>query len=443
MGVSNWRGIRLVAGAAAVALTVAACGGGGSGGGAPGQGGGGGGGIIVGTTDDVPTLDPAECYTYGCSWILNNVGNTLVTYKPGETSPSPDLAASKPKISEDGKTYTYTLKEGVTFHDGSKMTSEDVKFSLNRARWINHPDGASFLLNGIDTIETPDPQTVVIKLKGPDITFASKLAYPVATILPSDGAYKSPPGPLAEDAPQAEKDSFLNQAFVGTGPYTLGEFRQNESILLNAYKDYFGEPARNDKVLMSFFAESAQLQAALQSGDIDVAFRHLTPEQRGSLKGNQNIKVIEGKGASIRYIVFNIAPSHPTISNVAVRKAIASAIDRERISKNVMGGAVEPLFSMVPPLFDKANIPAFKDAYANAKPNQFITAPVTIDLWHESSGHYGQTETALAQEIARMLEETGMFTVNVKNAEWAQYSDNNAPAATSPYPVYLLGWYPD
>ncbi|WP_116051207.1 ABC transporter substrate-binding protein [Amycolatopsis palatopharyngis] len=429
-----------IAGTAAITMVLSACGGdGGQGGG----GDGGGGGIIIGTNDDVPSLDPAECYSYMCGTIIDNVGATLVSYKPGETDPSPDLAAAEPEISEDEKTYTFKLRQGVKFHDGSDLTSEDVKFSLNRARWIAHPDGASFLLGGIDSIETPDPQTVVITLAEPDITFGAKLAYNVATIVPSDGAFKSPEGPLPEDAPQEEKDSFLNQELIAAGPYTLEEFRQNESIELSKFADYFGEPSKNDQVLVRFFAESSQMQAALQSGDIDVAFRELTPEQRESLQNSEDIKTVEGKGASIRYMVFNIDPKNKVISEKSVRQAIAATIDRQRLVDNVLAGGAEPLYSMVPPLFEDANVPAFKDFYEGKNASDFLDEPVSIDLWHESSGHYGDTETALAQEIGRMLEESGMFKVNVQNAEWAQYSDNNAPAATSPYPTYLLGWYPD
>jgi peptide/nickel transport system substrate-binding protein len=445
MGVTSRRRTTLVAAAAVVGMTVAACGGGGGAGGESGQGGAGGeggGDIIIGTTDDVPSLDPANCYSYMCSTVIDNIGSTLMDYNPGESTPSPELAAAEPEISEDGLTYTFTLREGVTFHDGSELTSEDVKFSLNRANWINHPDGAGFLLAAIETIETPDPLTVVITLSEPDITFSAKLAYAVATILPSDGEYTSPDQPLADDAPQEQKDGFLNQNLVASGPYVLEEWRQNESIQLNKFADFYGEPARNDRVLLSFYAEGAQLQAALQNDEIDVAFRHLTPEQRKTLQGDENVQVVEGEGASIRYMVINIAESHPVVSNVEVRRAMAAAIDRERIVQNVLAGGAEPLYSMIPPLFD-ANVPAFQQAYQDQTAEALLAQPVTIDLWHESSGHYGQTETALAQEIGRMLEESGMFTVNVQNAEWAQFSDNNAPAATSPYPAYLLGWYPD
>src|SRR5699024_3819684 len=269
-----------IAGAAAMTLVLSACAGSGSGGGGED-------GVIFGTTDSVKTLDPAQCYDYYCSTILDNVGATLVSYAPGETETSPQLAAEEPEVSDDGKTYTFKLREDVTFQNGSKLTSEDVKFSLNRARWINHPDGASFLLDGIKKIETPDEHTVVITLQERDVTFTSKLAYNVATILPSD-EYKSPDGEISSDAPADKYNKFLSNELVSAGPYTLEDYRQDESIKLKAFDDYFGDAPKNDKVRVQFYAKPAQLMNSLQSGDVDVAFRSLNPQQRESLRNDDN-----------------------------------------------------------------------------------------------------------------------------------------------------------
>lgn len=420
-----------IAVAGALAMVLAACGGG------SGSAGGGEENIVVGTTDTVNTLDPAKCYNYYCSNVMQNAGGTLVTYPSGSSQLTPQLAAEMPEISEDGTTYTFKLREGVTFTDGSKMTSEDVKFSLDRARWMNHPEGAGFLLEGIESIETPDKYTVVINLSAPDITFTSKLAYTVATVLPSD-AYPSPSKPLKDGLPPEKYEEYVKEKFVGTGPYKIEEFREGQSITLSAYENYYGEPPKNDNVLVQFYGESAQMQAALQSGEIDVAFRALTPEQRKSLQGS-DIKTIKGEGASIRYIVFN-TKMEPT-SNADVRRAVSAAIDRERIINEVLGGAGEPLYSMVPPVFE-ANEPSFEKQYANKKPSDFVNGKVDLTLWY-SLGHYGDTEPALAQIIGRMLEESGSFNVTLKSAEWAQFSANAYPGKSGQYPAFLLGWYPD
>ncbi|MFB9726713.1 ABC transporter substrate-binding protein [Haloechinothrix salitolerans] len=426
-----------VAGAAALTMVLSACqSDGGQGGGGDG---GEGGDIIIGTTDSVPTLDPAKCYSYYCGTIIDNIGSTLVSYKPGETTPSPDLAAEEPEISEDGLTYTFTLREGVTFHDGSELTSEDVKFSLERALNINHPEGAAFLLEGIDSVEAPDPLTVEITLKEPDITFGSKLAYNVATILPSDGEYTAPDEKLPDDSTDDTYEKYVNENLVSTGPYTLEDNRQGESIELAAFGDYFGDAPKNSRVLVSFFDKSAQMVTALKSGEIDVAFRDLTPEQRTSLENDDSINTIQGEGASIRYMVFNTRLE--PFDDPDVRKAFAAAIDRDRIIDEVLGGAGEPLYSMVPPSFD-ANVPAFDEQYSDKEPSDFIDGKVELDLWY-STDHYGPTEPPLAETLTRMLEESGSFEVNQKSSEWAQYTSNMAPGPTGQYPAFLLGWYPD
>lgn len=396
-------------------------------------------GIIVGTTDTVQTLDPAKCYSFYCSNVYNNTGQTLVSYPPGSAQIAPELAKSMPEISDDGLTYTFELRENVTFHDGSKMTSEDVKFSLNRSRWINHPEGAGFLLAGIESIETPDDYTVVIHLKSPDVTFASKLAYTVATILPSD-AYPSPDGPIPNDADTATFEKYIQEEFIGTGPYRIADFRENQSLLLESFDNYWGEPPKNDKVLLRFFAKSSQMQVALRSGEIDVAFRHLTPEQRESLADNPDVKTIEGSGATIRYMVFNphVAPA----GRKEVRQAIAAEVDRERIIENVLAGAAAPLYSMVPPAFGEAHVPAFKTMYGDKSASDYLDEPVDITLWY-SRGHYADTEPAFAQTLQRTLEESGLFNVTLQSAEWAEYTANAWPGESGQYAAHLLGWYPD
>src|SRR5699024_4252769 len=122
--------------------------------------------------------------------------------------------------------------------------------------------------------------------------------------------------------------------------------KPDESIQLTAFDDYFGAAPKNDRVLVEFYAESAQMVAALQSGEIDVAFRELTPEQRTSLENDDQVKVIEGEGASIRYLVLN--PNLEPFDDPEVGKAIAAAIDRDRIVEDVLNGAGEPLYSMIP-----------------------------------------------------------------------------------------------
>ncbi|MDA3920201.1 MAG: ABC transporter substrate-binding protein [Salinisphaera sp.] len=398
-----------------------------------------GGNIIIGTTDTVHTVDPARCYDFYCANILHNVGQTLVSYPPGSSKIAPELVKSMPGISKDGLTYTFKLRQGIKFQNGSKLTSKDVKFSLDRALWINDPEGAGFLLADMKQIDTPDPTTVVIHLKTPDVSFVSKLAYTVATILPSD-VYTSPNKPIPNDAKPGTYRKFERETFVGSGPYKIANFTKDQSMLLTTWKGYSGNKPSNDKVLVRFYAKSSQMLVALKSGEIDVAFRSFTPAQTKSLENSSEINEFKGKGASIRYLVFN--PNLEPSKSLKVRRAVAAAMDRDRIVKNVLDGAAEPLYSMVPPAFGKASVPAFNTRYGGKKASDYIDHKVKLTLWY-SRGHYGDTETAFAQTVKRELEETNLFNVTLKSAEWAQFTASAYPASTGQYAAFLMGWYPD
>lgn len=396
----------------------------------------GGGDLIVGTTDTVNSIDPAKVYDYYSSNILFNVGETLVGFQPGETEVSPLLAEELPEVSEDGLTYTFTLREGVTFHDGSELDSEDVVFSLQRAIDINHPEGAAFLIAGIESIEAPDPLTVEITLAEPNITFLSRLAYSVGTILPSDGDYTAPDAAQSEGA---DFEEFVNEdTLIGSGPYVFGEFREGESITLEANPDYWGDPPANERVLVQFFEEGSQLRLALENGEVDIAYRDLSPDDRTDLEETEGIQVIEGQGASIRYVVLDSEAA--PFDRPEVRQAFAAAVDRERIITDVLADAGEPLYSMIPTGFPEYQ--PYLQEYEDQDPLELVGGePVDVTLTYVID-RYGDTEPSIAQVIERSLEESGAFNVELQQLEYAQFSEQ-AFTPENPYPAYLLAWYPD
>ncbi|MPZ74236.1 MAG: hypothetical protein GEU74_13575, partial [Nitriliruptorales bacterium] len=177
--------VRMLALLALLALLAAACGGGttGSGGGTDeatdgatdgategsteGAGGASDEVLVVGTVEKPSTIDPAKVYELMASNLLYNVADTLVQLEPGTGEVIAGVAQDW-EVSDDATQYTFTLREGVKFHDGSDLTSEDVKWSLERALNINHPDSATFLLSAIESIETPDDTTVEITITEPN-----------------------------------------------------------------------------------------------------------------------------------------------------------------------------------------------------------------------------------------------------------------------------------
>jgi peptide/nickel transport system substrate-binding protein len=448
----------------AVLLAAAACGGGGGGGGGGSSDGkGAAGSIVIGTTESLQnSFDPAQAYDYLGSQIAFNAAETLVTYAPEASEPKPLLAAAMPDMSPDGLTYSFILRAGVKFHDGTPFNAAAVKFSLERARDFGAKDSesAGFLLSGIRSISTPSDDKVVISLAQPNSTFLSRLAYSVASIV-SPAAYKDNVLAGNEDGPGVTT-RYKTDTIVGTGPYKVTAYKEKESIDLEANPDYWGPAPKTKRIRMRLLDKSSALKLALQNNEVDVAFRTLQPDENNFFKDRPGFKLIEGKGSGIRYLVINV--NTKPWDDLNMRRALAAAIDRQKIVTDVFKGSASPLASIVPPNFETsepkweqlygANAPApttstkggpaptgktLVDKYLSLAGKPAGTVPV--ELWY-SPTHYGDTEAAVAEVIARSLEDTGRFTVKggPRNVEWAEYGKKRKAGEM---PVFLMGWYPD
>jgi peptide/nickel transport system substrate-binding protein len=450
--------VRLAAGTALL-LLAAACGGGDSGG--SGGGGGASRSIVIGTTESLQnSFDPAQAYDYLGSQVAFNAAETLVTYPPDGTEPQPLLAASLPDVSPDGLTYTFVLRAGVKFADGTPFNAAAVKFSLERAKAFGEkdPESAGFLLSGIRNVTAPSDDKVVISLAQPNVTFLSRLAYSVASIV-SPTAYAN--NVLAgNEEGTAVTTKYKADTIVGTGPYRVTAYKERESIDLEANPDYWGTKAKTQRIRMRLFDRSSALKLALEKNEVDIAFRALEPDENNFFKGRPGFKLIEGKGSGIRYLVINVTAK--PWDDVNLRRALAAAVNRKLLSEEVFKGSATPLASMVPPTFDVSE-PKWEQLYGENAPapttssrggpapsgktlvDKYLSlagksgGTVPVDLWF-SPTHYGPTEERVAEVIARSLEETGRFTVRVRNVEWAEYGKKRRAGEM---PVFLMGWYPD
>ena len=392
--------------------------------------------IIHGTTDSVVSLDPAGQYDLGSAQIGYQIYDTLLAVPPQGNDAEPSLAESCDY--EDATTYTCTLRAGATFSDGSELTSEDVAYSLQRNIEINDPNGACSLLIAIadcgkwnpKAVDTPDPTTVTFNLREPDATWPFILTTSAAMIVPDS----YPPDELQPD-----------EQSIGSGHYALTEYRPGEQAVLEANPNYWGDSAANSRVIVQYFDKSSALKLALEQGEVDVGWRTFTPTDVESMRGNEDLNVLTGPGAEIRYMGFNL--NLPPGEEAAVRTAVAMTVDRQAIVDNVYNGTVAPLWSMVPSALD-GHVDAFKDLYGEAPDvdgatkvlsDAGVSTPVPIEVWWTPT-HYGDSSADEYAEIQRALEESGLFTVTLKSTEWDQYSE---AAVTDQYPAYQLGWFPD
>jgi peptide/nickel transport system substrate-binding protein len=406
--------------------------------------------IIVGTTDVVTFLDPAGSYDNGSFAVMNQVFPFLMNSKDGTGEVSPDIATSASFTSPT--TYTVHLKKGLKFANGHALTSSDVKFTFDRQQKINDPNGPAYLLANLKSTSDPNPTTVVFHLiHGNDQTFPQVLSSPVGPIV--DEQVFSP------DKVTPDKTIVKGEAFAGQ--YKITKYDFNQLIQFTANPNYQGllGPAKTKNIDLKYYTSSSNMKLDVQQGNIDVATRALSATDVASLKTNKKVKVVEGPGGEIRYIVFNFntmpygfkTKTPDAKKALAVRQAAADLIDRQAIATQVYKGTYTPLYSFVPngltgattvlkTLYGDGNGGPSLDKAKAALSAAGVTLPVSLDLQYVADGHYGPSSADEYALVKSQLEQGGLFAVNLQSTDYVTYSKDRVKDT---YPAYQLGWFPD
>ncbi len=399
--------------------------------------------IIIGTTDTIASLDPGDAYATRDWELIKNVSEGLLRWKPGTTDMEPGLATDMGTISPDGLTYTFTLKDGIKFGDGTLLDAKMYAAQLNRLLTIGPscPNDVADVLAVpyLKSIEAPDAKTIVFTLKSPVSYFLQILA--TAPYVASD----------PKTFPADKCVLFPTPPIYGVGPWYISSYTQKEQIVLDPNPYYTGDlKPQVDEIIVRDYADPNTMALAVQSGEIDIAWRFLSPEQITSLKSVTGLTVGIINGGAIRYLVINhtMAPT----SDPNVDKAIASAIDRNEIADTVFGGNVSPLFSQIPPGFLGATevfdtmytSPNLDEAKKYLEDSGYSASnPLKIDMWYPPE-HYGASTAAWMELIKKQVEATGEVQVTLHPQEWSTYI--TALTGGKSYPVGVLGWffdYPD
>ncbi|MDF1873256.1 ABC transporter substrate-binding protein [Vannielia sp.] len=278
--------------------------------------------LALGMVLEPPNLDP----TAGAAAAIDEV--VYANIFEGLTRFSPDGAvlpalASSWEVSEDGKTYTFTLHSGVKFHDGTDFDASDVEFSLNRARAEDSTNAQKALFAGIESVEAVDPATVKITLSAPDGALPFKLAWGDAVMVGEESA-----------ADLATKP-------VGTGPFTFTEWVQGDHVTLTRNEGYWGEAPALASATFKFISDPNAAFAAMMAGDVDAFPNFPAPETLAQFESNPQFSVIVGSTEGETILAMNNA--EPPLDNVKVRKAIAHAINRADIIDGAMFGYGTPI----------------------------------------------------------------------------------------------------
>lgn len=386
--------------------------------------------LVIGTTDDIAKLDPADAYSFHDWEVLRNTHEGLMGFVPGGVELEPRLAVDFPEVSEDGLTYTFTVRDDAAYPDGTAVTAQNIADSVNRALTLQgDPYG---LISIIASIEA-DGSSIAFTLNEPFDLF------PVITALP-------PSFPVHSDVYPTDEIQNFPATVQGGGAYQVTEYTVGETLVFEKNPNYYGDAGEFDRVVFVYYEEAAQLDAAIEAGDIDIAHRANSTDQAEALIGNEGYGVLKYSDG-IRYIVFN----HNLVPDAAIRQAIAAAVDRDEIIDRALNGAGTPLYSMIPEGFLGAN-EAFLDTYGFGSADEaraILEAAgysednkLEIDLWYPPNRYAGAGQVIM-EVLKEQVEATGLVSATIQSAEWSTY----IPAATGgEYPIFFLGWffdYPD
>jgi peptide/nickel transport system substrate-binding protein len=399
-----------------------------------------GGTLVFGSGGDATRLDPADV-TDGLSITrTDNIFEGLVQYKPGTTEIEPCLA-ERWEVSEDGLTFTFYLRKGVKFHDGTDFNADAVVYSFKRQFDPNHPFHKygewaywKWMFTSVKDVVKVDDYTVKIILSEPYAPFLSNLAmFTVAIVSPA----------------ACEKygaDFFKNP--VGTGPFKFVEWVKDDHITLEAFEDYWQGRPYLDRIIFRVIPDPSVRLLELEKGSID-AMEYPNPDDLERIKNNPDLMLLEAPGINVGYLAMNMGEDTPgfqkPFGDVRVRRAVNHAINKEAIVKYLYKDTAIVAKNPIPPTMwgyndeiedyeynpDKARELLKEAGYPNGFETTLWAMPV--------SRPYMYDPPKIAEAIQADLEAVGI-KANIYTVEWGTYLQETEAGK---HPMCLLGWTGD
>ena len=353
-----------------------------------------GGELVVGISQDLgDSLDPYQLTAAGTREVLFNIYEGLV--KATATGEYVPAVASDSTVSEDGLTYTFTLREGVRFHNGDTVTAEDVKYSFETCAETTVDSALAAALSAVQTLSA-EGDTVTITLAEPNPDFLSYVG--MVYIVPDDYTEQS-------------------TAPVGTGPFQFVSRSVQENLVMEKFADYWGEPAYLDKVTFKIFEDANALMSALSAESVDLAI-HLTIDQVNTLNA-ETYKTLEGTMNLVQALYLNNAAE--PFNNEKVRQAMCYAVNVDEILQLTSEGHGAKLGTSIYPAFSKYFDESLVDAYPYdvEKAKQLLAEAgyengfsMTITVPSNYTPHMN-----VAQVLVEQLAQVGI-TATIEPVEW-------------------------
>jgi peptide/nickel transport system substrate-binding protein len=408
-----------------------------------------GGTLVIAIPGDLNRTDPSLVDDANSSYVLQQIFEGLVTLKPGSGSEIVGQLADSWEISEDGLTYTFKLKEGVKFQDGTDFNADAAK--VNFERWMNIPQtyvdlGYTYYIDTVITgkiksVEAPDPTTFVINLNAPNSAF-------LVTLTLTPFTFSSP---AALEAGKASDPDFKNNVYaqggppaaVGTGPFKFKEWVPGDHVTLEKNAEYWNAAAGGpylDAITFKPIADTTATLNALQAGDIDMS-QTLAPTDVPAAQADTNLQYFDrGSACNTGVLAFNQA--FKPFDNPKIRQAIGYAINRQAIVDAFFGETGVVLKNWAPPgtvFTTDLAVPEYDVEKAKALIAESGVTDLAFDFWYPSdvSRPYMPDPKGEAEAILQNLTDVG-FAPNPQTAPWnPDYLDAESIGT---YPMWLIGW---
>lgn len=386
--------------------------------------------LVFGRSADASYLDPAMFLDNESAKVIENIFDGLVRYRDDSTLIEPSLATSW-TVSPDGLVFTFALRKGVFFHDGTPFNAQAAQFSLLRKIDPQHPyyrsahDKMDTTLKSVKMVEAVDSFTLRITLKERYAPFLDELARHSSYI-------------VSPTAVRADPKGFGNHP-VGTGPFVFESWRKGDRIILRANPRYFGGAPKISGVVFKVIADGKLRLLELKTGSIQ-AMDAVAPEDRDEVRRSPGLTMDISPGMNIGYLAMN--NDHPPLDNPKVRRAIAHAINRPALIKLAFQGMAAPAASLLPPTMwghsAKVKDYDFNPALAKKLLKQAgLANGFELSLW---TMPVSRPYMAQPEKIARLIQEN-LAAVGIRTRivtyEWTSYLSK---VYNGEHDLCLLGW---
>jgi peptide/nickel transport system substrate-binding protein len=396
--------------------------------------------FVWGRSGDAETLDSPISTNGETAEVTTQIFNTLVRSIPGQTNVEPDLATSW-SISPDGKVWTFKLRPGVVFQDGTPWNAEAAKFNFDRWADKNNPYHAvkgadyeyfgDFLSKTYEEARAPDPSTLQIALKEPSAPLLYNLSI-IAFDFVSPAALK-----------QYGADG-IGQHPVGTGPYSFIEWVRDDHITVTANPKFFrrGLP-KTQRVIFRVIKDNAARYLALKAGEVQ-AMELPNPDDVRLARTDPNLKVGLRPSFDTGWVAFNL--NKPLFKDRRLREAVALAINKQAIVQALYGGFGEVADQLMPPVMWGRSSTVRAYPYDPAKAKQLLAEAgypngLSTDFWYiPVSRPYFPNGKEIGTAIANDLERVGI-RVNLQTEDWASYLKDGRQSLK--FTLSMGGWIGD